>query len=227
MVGDSSEQIAAQKEVLNIVLADGRLREFLPKNGEAFDVNREGKDGGHLLHDAIFQKDINLVKLLIKAGANVNQKDINGETALHYAMMNGREEIVKILVEAEADINLPSDVKVSVTGPRREVSPKDVAQGMSPAMLEIINSGKNDDNTKESVSWFGSLIKFIQSRLGQKKQVNEVITEVPIEKTPLKLAWSSRAAKIYEFLSIPERKVEGIYNSRTSKGRKRSNSHSF
>jgi ankyrin repeat protein len=46
-----------------------------------------------------------MVKILIEAGANVNQSRIdNGSTALMVAIEKGKTEVVKILIEAGADI---------------------------------------------------------------------------------------------------------------------------
>jgi len=45
-------------------------------------------------------------KMLIDAGAHVNEQEINGWTALMFAVMHGDMESVENLIEADADVNL-------------------------------------------------------------------------------------------------------------------------
>jgi len=48
---------------------------------------------------------LDVVKLLIEAGADVNNKDKYGDTPLIYSSILGYLDITKILIEAKADIN--------------------------------------------------------------------------------------------------------------------------
>lgn len=48
---------------------------------------------------------IEMVKLLIKAGANVNCTDVDGNTPLIHATLNGYTEIVRLLINAGANVN--------------------------------------------------------------------------------------------------------------------------
>jgi hypothetical protein len=66
-----------------------------------------------LMYDARFSKEYSTqetVKMLLKAGANVNDQDEIGWTALMYAAISpekdSTEETIKILLEAGADINI-------------------------------------------------------------------------------------------------------------------------
>ena len=49
--------------------------------------------------------NIEIVKLLLEASANVNDKEIKGWTALMLASQEGNIEIVKLLLETKADVN--------------------------------------------------------------------------------------------------------------------------
>ena len=57
------------------------------------------------LSAAAFQGHVDVAKLLIKAGADINVKDSFGGTAFMYAVDGGHADIVKLLIEAGADIN--------------------------------------------------------------------------------------------------------------------------
>ena len=64
--------------------------------------------GGSPLHYAVRNKNtIEVIKLLLNAGANPNKVDINGTTPLHRAVQSGQSDMVKMLLEAGADPNIP------------------------------------------------------------------------------------------------------------------------
>jgi ankyrin repeat protein len=52
---------------------------------------------------------LELVKLLIEAGANVNAKNIYGNTALIYASFAGQLKLIKYLISVGADINIKNN----------------------------------------------------------------------------------------------------------------------
>ena len=57
------------------------------------------------LHSAVAANEIEIVKLLLKNGANVNAQQMNGVTALHSAAHIGSLEIVKLLLKNGAEKN--------------------------------------------------------------------------------------------------------------------------
>ena len=69
-------------------------------------------DGGTALFYACMYKgdnkttNLNIVKLLIKYSADVNQLDHKGESALFYACVNGNINIIQFLIEQNANINI-------------------------------------------------------------------------------------------------------------------------
>lgn len=61
--------------------------------------------GGKTLCEAAAKGDQELVKVLLKKGADVNAKDTKGMTPLVYAVAGGYERIVKTLLDGGADVN--------------------------------------------------------------------------------------------------------------------------
>ena len=71
---------------------------------------QQNKDGKSALHLAVQKGNIELVKLLIKAGADVNISNNYGWTALHFAVRDNAIELVKLLLKAGADVNMSNDI---------------------------------------------------------------------------------------------------------------------
>ena len=57
------------------------------------------------LHYAAKKGNAEMVKTLVRKGANVNDKDNKGYTPLHFACAKGNPETVKILLEFGGDVN--------------------------------------------------------------------------------------------------------------------------
>ena len=59
----------------------------------------------HAVKEYKEEEYMEVVKLLLEKGANVNVQDIHGRTPLYWAAQNGYTEIVKLLLEKGADVN--------------------------------------------------------------------------------------------------------------------------
>ncbi len=78
------------------------------------DINERSLNGNTPLHFAIYEGNIELIKLLIEKGADVNAQNINGDTPLHVAIAthnlnyasNEQLIIIEMLLQAEAVINI-------------------------------------------------------------------------------------------------------------------------
>ncbi len=75
------------------------------------DLNNQDVRGETALHNAVARDHIDIVKILVDAGADLNIQDEDGNTPLHIAIKYYYTEIVKILVDAGADINAQNNVK--------------------------------------------------------------------------------------------------------------------
>ena len=95
--------------------------------------NYEGDPiGPTALHSSIRSNQIDVVKFLISAGADVNAIDENGDTPLHRAAVSNRSEIAKLLVEAEAVMDWEN---------KEGETPLEVA--VNNASLNVVNLLKN------------------------------------------------------------------------------------
>uniref|UniRef100_A0A7N6BU65 Protein phosphatase 1 regulatory subunit n=1 Tax=Anabas testudineus TaxID=64144 RepID=A0A7N6BU65_ANATE len=93
---------AARKEEERVMLRDAR--QWL-NSGQIQDI-RHAKSGGTALHVAAAKGYVEVLKLLIQAGYDVNIKDYDGWTPLHAASHWGKEEACRILVENLCDMDL-------------------------------------------------------------------------------------------------------------------------
>lgn len=71
-------------------------------------VNEKAPSGNTPLHAAINTGNINMVKLLINAGANVNawNPECEGATPLHLAIMSGKYCLLKLCEFNSSGVNL-------------------------------------------------------------------------------------------------------------------------
>ena len=100
-----NELIEDVKELINAIYENDIARfEQLIKN---VDINwQEPEEGYTLLHIAAETKNIEIVKMLIKAGADVTIEDPFGQTALQWAIEFSNLEIAKLLLEVYISKNL-------------------------------------------------------------------------------------------------------------------------
>lgn len=57
----------------------------------------------------------NLIKMLLRAGADVNATDFSGNTALHYACEMKNQAVIPLLLEAHADTSVKNQVTATQT----------------------------------------------------------------------------------------------------------------
>jgi uncharacterized protein len=74
----------------------------------ATDVNRRAADGSTPLQWAVYENDVNEVRRLLKAGANVSLANNYGATPMSLASEVANTEIIKLLLDAGANADSPN-----------------------------------------------------------------------------------------------------------------------
>jgi len=119
----------------NIIMA-----ECLLENG--MDVNAINR-GSTALHLAVDVQLIEMVKLFINHGADINKKDNGGNTPLNYAVNSGNKEIAYYLLDKEAllnteGLNIENMLRSALTGGMERIKTGETK----------INEGINENNKK-------------------------------------------------------------------------------
>ena len=69
-----------------------------------FKIDKHVADRNTALSLAVHEDHLEVAKILLQSGANVNNSDYEGDTSLHYAVANGNLEMVAILIAHGADV---------------------------------------------------------------------------------------------------------------------------
>ncbi len=98
-----------KKEKLIYEIAHHNIESVKEAIKEGYDVNYRDGDGSTYLHVAVINFDLEITKLLIEAGAEIDCVDNNKNTPLIYAV-NRKDprlyEIAKYLIKNGADLDL-------------------------------------------------------------------------------------------------------------------------
>ncbi len=85
------------------MVADPMIKRLIPINAIAM------KDGHSALHWATLHGDTEMMKTLLKAGADPNVRDRDGNTPLHRAACVFKTDLVNILLDADADLTVKNN----------------------------------------------------------------------------------------------------------------------
>ena len=81
------------------------MKEYLRSEFEKKTKTRERNEGQTYLHFAAYLGHVDIVKVLIRNGADVNAVDRYMETALHFASKYGHVDVAKVLIQNGANVN--------------------------------------------------------------------------------------------------------------------------
>ena len=81
---------------------------FIHAEGDLAAVNAEGR---HALHVSVRYGHVEIVRLLLAAGAAVDARDADSWTALHFAAEAGDTELINILLSAGASVTASDDYR--------------------------------------------------------------------------------------------------------------------
>ena len=89
--------------------------------GDADNAIINGDDYWTVLNYAIFESSVEMVRLLIYKGADINIKSdsLHGYTALHCAIYKGHKDIAELLIQRGADVNAGPRTALHIVGQRQ------------------------------------------------------------------------------------------------------------
>lgn len=114
--------LARQPELVNAFADDGfqplglasffghlEAAEYLVRAGASVNTSANNSLGATPLQSAVAGNHTDIVRMLIKNGANPNVRERGGYTPMHVAADNGNAEIIQLLIFAGADLQAKSD----------------------------------------------------------------------------------------------------------------------
>ncbi|XP_076285931.1 transient receptor potential cation channel subfamily A member 1-like [Lasioglossum baleicum] len=117
------------------------LVEDLLKNGADINALDNMYFGNSFLHMAVKTKQVQMVKLLINYGANVNVKDSQGETPIVNAIQNRDKKMIELLLTNGVDIKEdPKVLRAAVENGNLKIVEDILMEGADVNMLLIANS---------------------------------------------------------------------------------------
>lgn len=132
-------QQAGARPINKRTMAQARLRSLK-------DINTPDERGITPLMQAIIERNLPLVSMLLSRGANIHQRDQEGRTALWFAANNGIMPLVRTLLQRGADINVTgkhsgSPLMGAIWGGKREMVEFLLKQGADPTVAIVGQSG--------------------------------------------------------------------------------------
>ena len=133
---------------------DPKVIKLLVKNG--LNANAESRKGHTPLMEAVGGNNLNVVRALMDAGADVNAIDGEfGLTVLHHAVMNPDTGVIRLLVKSGAKLNKKSEVDVDFEdeefiSPTEETPLSHAVRYNLPAVVEVLLDLGADPKIRDS-----------------------------------------------------------------------------
>ena len=131
-------------------------------------VHATNQDGDSCIHIATFDGNINLLKILLKHGANPNVRSPNRMrmNPIGLAAMFGRYIAMEILLENGADVNDDFDVEITVGGASQNTI-------KSVTALEAIDMILEDLETKDATTYSVAILEKILQQIEGEQEAGE------------------------------------------------------
>jgi tetratricopeptide (TPR) repeat protein len=174
----------------NLILAarDGNLVNVNAALTEGADINAKMPPIGRTaLIWASEQGHVEVVKLLLQKGANVDEKNFTGGTALMAALEQGQIEIIKLLIGKGADVNIKD---INGATPLRKAK----EMGRSDIMELLENAGAKEDNSPYSEGQSAVIEQYINLvQSNRMKDAEKILDEWVAVKPDDHQRWSVKA----------------------------------
>ncbi|XP_054716717.1 caskin-2-like [Uloborus diversus] len=114
---------------------NGRCRSLLSENPQ----DTADNDRTTCLHLAARNGHVDVIRLLLNAGIDINRSTLRG-TALHEAAMHGKLDVVRMLIESGVDVNKPNSYDQTALDIVRSFTTCHAEREMKHLLKEIINA---------------------------------------------------------------------------------------
>ena len=162
-------------EIMRILLRPG-LDAGTSADGEDKEAASTPSIGSGALFTAIENDDVEMVRLLVEAGADVNAAEgFGGNTPLHEAVEKGDAEIVKILVAAGADVNAEGFMSRTPLSLATEEGATEIMQILLGPGPEAGTSADGEDKEAASAPSIGSEALFTAIENGDVEMVRLLV----------------------------------------------------
>ncbi|WP_265025524.1 ankyrin repeat domain-containing protein [Wolbachia endosymbiont (group A) of Bibio marci] len=181
-----------------------------------FDINYFFKDSPKeftLLHFAVNFGDINVTKLLLEEGADIDIKDQNKNTSLHLAASNGHTDTVKLLMEKGSDLSVVNKEGNTSLHLAASNGHTDTVKLLMEKGSDLSAVNKNGD-TPLNIAFYNNHTKIVKCLMEEEPRMKEVVEHlvrcVVESKTHklLKGSTSLHLAAIYDCTEIVESLLE-------------------
>ena len=112
-----------------------KVAALLDKHPQLCNLAEKTGDRSSVLHKAARVGQLDLVELLVVAGATVDKQDASGSSPLHYAAIRGHLAVVKVLVEAGARLRIWTNEGLRPLDVAELAARQDVANFLRAAMM--------------------------------------------------------------------------------------------